>query len=243
MGRAGAIRLAAEGAKVAVIDIDVESALSVVEEIASFGGEAHAICGDLTDDEFAMGVVGEAAGRLGGLDFVWNNAGHPGPAAFEDVDMALFELAMDLNFRSAAVVASHAIPHLRSSGGGSLLFTASTAGLVSSPFSPIYSAGKFAVIGLSRSLARRYAKENIRSNVVCPGSTDTAMLRVFQNRPDTVAKTSEQVEEVVANYGQMNPMGRHAQPADIANAALFLLSDEASYVNGAILTVDGGATA
>ncbi|MGA7834834.1 MAG: SDR family oxidoreductase [Acidimicrobiales bacterium] len=243
MGRAGALRLAAEGAKVAVIDINVEGAHGVVEEITDAGGEAVALCGDLTDDDFAKHVVDEAARHLGKLDFAWNNSGHPGPAAYEDMDMALFDLAMDLNFRSAVLVSSQAIQYLRQSGGGSLLFTASTAGLVSSPFSPIYSAGKFAVVGLSRSLARRYAKENIRSNVVCPGSTDTAMLRVFQNRPDATQKSSEEVEEVVANYGQMNPMGRHARPEEIANAALFLLSDEASYVNGAILTVDGGSTA
>lgn len=243
MGRAGALRLVAEGAKVAVIDIDVAGARSVVEDITADGGEAIAICGDLTDDEFAKHAVDEAAGQFKKLDFAWNNSGHPGPAAFENMDMALFELSMDLNFRSAVMISSQSIQYLRQSGGGSLLFTASTAGLVSSPFSPIYSAGKFAVVGLSRSLARRYAKENIRSNVVCPGSTDTAMLRVFQNRPDAVAKSSEEVEEVVANYGQMNPMGRHARPEEIANAALFLLSDEASYVNGAILTVDGGSTA
>jgi len=243
MGRAGALRLAREGAKVAVVDIDAANAQLVVDEIVAAGGEAFAHCGDLTDDSFVTRVVDEAAGHWGRLDFAWNNAGHPGTAAFEDIDMALFELAMDLNFRSSALVASRAVAHLRAAGGGSLLFTASTAGLVSSPFSPVYSAGKFAVIGLSRSLARRYAKENIRSNVICPGSTDTAMLRVFQNRPDAAAKSSEEVEEVVANYGQMNPMGRHAKPDDIANAALYLLSDEASYVNGAILTVDGGSTA
>jgi NAD(P)-dependent dehydrogenase (short-subunit alcohol dehydrogenase family) len=243
MGKAGALRLAAEGAKVAVVDISEESAHGVVEEIRAFGGEGIALCGDLTDDDFATRVVDEAARRLGHLDFAWSNTGHPGPSAYEDMDVALFDLAMDLNFRSAVMVSSRALQHLRASGGGSLLFTASTAGLVSSPFSPVYSAGKFAVVGLSRSLARRYAKENIRSNVVCPGSTDTAMLRVFQNRPDAAPKSSEEVEEVVANYAQMNPMGRHARPEEIANAALFLLSDEASYVNGAVLTVDGGSTA
>jgi NAD(P)-dependent dehydrogenase (short-subunit alcohol dehydrogenase family) len=243
MGRAGALRLALEGATVAVVDIDEQGAASAVAAITSGGGEAFAICGDLTDDGFARRVVDDAAARFGGLDFLWNNCGHPGPAAFEEMDMDLFTLAMDLNLRANVITSSQAIPHLRARGGGCLLFTASTAGIVSSPFSPVYSAGKFAAVGLARSLARRYAKENIRTNVICPGSTDTPMLRVFQNRPDAATKTSDEVEATVAQYGAMNPMGRHAQPEDIANAALYLLSDEAAYVNGAVLAVDGGATA
>jgi NAD(P)-dependent dehydrogenase (short-subunit alcohol dehydrogenase family) len=242
MGKAGALRFASEGAAVAVVDIDRAKAETVAAEITAGGGKAIAIVADLTKDEAARGVVAEAAERLGGLDFAWNHCGHPGPSAFEDVDMDLYDLAMDLNVRSAVVITAAAIPHMRKRGGGSFVFTSSGAGLVGSPFSPVYSAAKFGVIGLTRALAKRYGRENIRCNAICPGAVDTPMLRVFQQRPDA-AKTGDDVEDVIAKFGRANPMGRNGRPEEIANAALFLVSDEASYVNGAVLAVDGGMTA
>lgn len=242
MGRAGALLFAREGAAVAVVDRDEAAAAGVVEEIERMGGNAVAICGDLTDDAFARDAVERAAARFGSLDYVWNHAGHPGPSAFEDVDMALFQLTMDLNIRAAVTVAGAAIPHLRRHGSGSIVFTASGAGLVASPFSPIYSAAKFGVVGLTRALAKRYGKENIRCNAICPGAVDTPMLREFQQRPDA-PKTGTDVEAVIKQFGAANPMGRNGRPEEIAAAALFLVSNDASYINGAVLAVDGGMTA
>lgn len=242
MGRAGALLFAREGAAVAVVDRDQAAAAALVEELKRSGARAVAICGDLTDDAFARDAVARSAAEFGSLDYLWNHAGHPGPSAFEDVDMDLYALAMDLNVRAAVVVAGAVIPHFRDAGGGSIVFTASGAGLVASPFSPIYSAAKFAVVGLTRALAKRYGKENIRSNAICPGAVDTPMLREFQQRPDA-PKTDKDVESVIKQFGAMNPMGRNGNPDEIAAAALFLISSEASYVNGAILAVDGGMTA
>jgi NAD(P)-dependent dehydrogenase (short-subunit alcohol dehydrogenase family) len=242
MGRAGALRFAAEGAHVAVVDRDREAAQAVVAEIERAGGRAIAITGDLRDDEFARRTVAQAAASFGGLDFVWNHCGHPGPAAFEGMDMQVFALAMDLNVRTSAVITADAIAHMRLRGGGSFVFTSSGAGVIGSPLSPVYSAAKFAVVGMARALAKRYGRENIRCNVVCPGAVDTPMLRAFQQRPDA-PKASEDVEEVIARFGRQNPMGRNGRPEEIANAALFLISDEASYVNGAVLAVDGGMVA
>lgn len=242
MGRAGALLFAREGAAVAVVDRDEGAASGVVEEILRSGAKAVAICGDLTDDSFARDAVERAAGRLGALDFVWNHAGNPGPAAFEGVDMDLYSLAMDLNVRAAVVITGAAIPHLRRRGGGAVVFTASGAGIVASPFSPIYSAAKFGVVGLTRALAKRYGKENIRCNAICPGAIDTPMLREFQQRPDA-PRTGADVEATIKQFGGMNPMGRNGRPEEVAAAALFLISDEASYVNGAVLAVDGGMTA
>lgn len=243
MGRAGAIRFAKEGAKVGVVDLDQSAVNDVVAEIEAAGGEALGIACDLRDDDNARRIVKETANKFGGLDFVWNHVGHPGPAAIEGIDMADYELAMDLNIRTVLVTTEAALPELRARGGGALLFTASTSGLRGSAFSPVYSAAKFGIVGMVRSMAKRYAAEHIRVNAVCPGPTDTPMLRVFVARSDQQSTQGQDKEEIVAQYAASNPMGRAARPEDIANAALFLVSDEAEYVSGAALPVDGASVA
>ena len=243
MGRAGALRFAAEGAAVAVVDIDESGAAAVVDEISRNGGRAMAMAGDLRQDAFAREIVRRAARNWGGLDFVWNHVGHPGPASIEGIDWRDFELAMDLNIRTVLVTTEAALPELRARGGGALLFTASTSGLVGSQFSPVYNIAKFGVVGLVHGLAKRYAREGIRVNAVCPGPTDTPMLRVFVARPDSQLPPGETPETLVVKRGGQVPTGRPARPEEVANAALFLISDEASYITGVALPVDGGATA
>ncbi len=243
MGRAGAITFAREGASVAVVDLNKAAAEEVAHEITNAGGCAIALSGDLRDDGFARDIVKLTVAEFGGLDFAWNHVGHPGPSMVEGLEMKEFELAMDLNVRTVFVTTTYAIPELRARGGGALLFTASTSGLVGSPYSPIYSAAKFGVVGMVRSLAKRYGGEGIRVNAVCPGTTDTPMLRVFVARPDSQLPAGETPESLVTKRGSLNPMHRVAQPQEIANAALFLLSDEASFVNGVALAVDGGSVA
>ena len=243
MGRAGALRFAAEGAAVAVVDRDEAGAAAVAAAITAAGGRALALAGDLREDAFARAIVTRTVAAWGGLDFVWNHVGHPGPAAIEGLDLADFDLAMDLNVRTVLVTTIAALPELRARGGGALLFTASTSGLTGSQFSPIYNIAKFGIVGLVHGLAKRYAKEGIRVNAVCPGPTDTPMLRVFVARPDSQLPAGETPESLVKKRGGQVPMGRPAQPEEVANAALFLISDEASYITGVALPVDGGATA
>lgn len=243
MGRAGALRFAREGAAVAVVDRDEEACHAVVAAIEAAGGRAMAVCGDLGDEAFSREIVSACVRSFGGLDFLWNHVGYPGPAAIEDLGLAEFDRTVSLNLRTVLATTSAAIPHLRQRGKGSVLFTSSTSGLVGSPFSPVYSTVKFGVIGLCRSLAKRYGKENLRFNVVCPGSIDTPMLRVFVARPDQPSTRGQDPEVLAQQRSGANPLGRVGQPEEIANAALFLLSDEASFVNGACLAVDGGATA
>jgi NAD(P)-dependent dehydrogenase (short-subunit alcohol dehydrogenase family) len=243
MGRAGALRFAREGAAVAVVDRDAAGAQSVVAEITGAGGRAIALAGDLRDDAFAREIVARTVHEWGGLDFVWNHVGHPGPAAIEGLDLADYELAMDLNVRTVLVTTIAALPELRARGGGALLFTASTSGLTGSQFSPVYNVAKFGIVGLVHGLAKRYAREGIRVNAVCPGPTDTPMLRVFVARPDSQLPLGETPESLVKKRGGQIPMGRPAQAEEVANAALFLISDEASYITGVALPVDGGATA
>lgn len=146
---------------------------------------------------------------------------------------------MDLNVRTGLLMAGAAIPHFRTNGGGAVLFTASTAGLKGASVSPIYSAAKFAVIGMARSLAIRYALENIRVNTVCPGPIETPMLPQFMDPdadPETARLALEQVKAMI-------PMGRVGRPEEIAKAALWLCYDDASFITGAMLPVDGGTVA
>lgn len=243
MGRAGAVRFAREGAAVAVIDVDGDGVKSVVAEIEGFGGKALGIVADLTEDAESARIVKETANAFGGLDFAWNHVGHPGPAAIEGVDMADFDIAIALNLRTILVTTEAQLPEMRARGGGALLYTASTSGLAGSPFSPVYSAAKHGVVGFTRALAKRYAAENIRANAICPGPVDTPMLRVFVARPDQQSTQGRDPEELVRTRGGQTPMGRPGRPEELSNAALFLLSDEASFVTGAALAVDGGATA
>ena len=243
MGRAGALRFAREGAAVAVVDRDEAGANAVVQQITDAGGKAIALTGDLRQDAFARDIVRRTAREFGGLDFVWNHVGHPGPASIEGLDWKDFELAMDLNVRTVLVTTEAALPELRARGGGALLYTASTSGLTGSQFSPIYNIAKFGIVGLVHGLSKRYAREKIRVNAVCPGPVDTPMLRVFVARPDSQMPPGETPESLVLKRGGQTPMGRPARPEEIANAALFLLSDEASYITGVALPVDGGATA
>lgn len=243
MGRAGALRFAAEGAAVAVVDLDEAKAREVAASIIAAGGQAFALAGNLMEEDFARGLVHEAKKRFGQLDFLWAHAGHPSVSRVEGLDLHEFDIAMNLNVRAAFASVIEAIPLMRERGGGSVLFTSSTSGVIGSPFSPLYSVAKWGVIGLARSLAKRYGPDNIRFNVVCPGTTDTPMLDVLVSRPDEDATKGKDLNELKRVRSSGNPLGRAARPEEVANAALFLLSHEASYVNGAALMVDGGKTA
>src|SRR5262249_54683873 len=139
MGRAGALRFAREGAQVAVVDVATAGVRRVVGEITEGGGIAHGITAGLTRDEDSRRIVWDTVDHFKGLDFVWNHVGHPGPASVEGIDMAAFDLAVELNLRTVLITTEAAIPEMRARGGGSLLFTASTSGLVGSGFSPVYS--------------------------------------------------------------------------------------------------------
>jgi len=243
MGKAGAIRFAQEGAAISVVDIDEKAVADVVQEIVKAGGKAKGIVADLTKDEDSRRIVLETAKHFNGLDFVWNHVGIPGPASVEGIEMKDFDMALDLNLRTILITTDAALTELRARGGGSLLYTASIAGITGSPFSPVYSMAKFGVVGFVRALAKRVAKENIRVNAICPGPIDTPMLRVFVARPDQQSTIGLNKEELINKMAKMGPMGRPGKPEEIANAALFLLSDEASFVNGIAMPVDGGITA
>jgi NAD(P)-dependent dehydrogenase (short-subunit alcohol dehydrogenase family) len=239
IGHAAAVLFAREGAAVAVADIDKGRIGDTVSEIRAAGGRAHGIPCDLTRDADSRRIVRETLDALGGLDILWNNVGHPGPGRLEGIDMDDFDIAMTLNVRSAVITTAEAIPALRARGGGSILFTSSIAGIYGSPFSPVYSAAKFGVTGLTKSLALRLAVDKIRVNCVCPAPIDTPMLDIFMGRPDVEANKHENL----ARMKQAVPLGRVGTPMEVAHAGLFLASDEASYITGVALPVDGGYSA
>ena len=239
MGKAGAELFAREGAKVALVDIDEERVNAVAEQINAAGGYAVALRADLLDPDNAAAVVREAAERLGGVDVLWNHAGMPGKAEIEPIDVAAYGRTMDLNIRTGLVMTGAAADHLREQGGGSVVFTASTAGMVGAAVSPIYGAAKAGVLGLTRSLARRYGVENIRVNAIAPGLVQTPMAPFFfdpVNGDPDVAKVKQ--ERFMATV----PLGRFVETSEVAEAALFLASDAASGITGIVLPIDGGST-
>lgn len=240
MGRAGALRFAAEGAKVTVVDRDADALSALGREIEAAGGEVLVIPGDLTDMDFSASIVHQTVAKFGRLDFLWNHVGNPGPSKFEGMAWEDFELCMDLNLRSVIATTMAAIPALRKAGGGSILCTSSTAGLTGSNASPIYSLTKFGMVGMVRSLSKRLAVEGIRINALCPGMVDTPMLRSFVSRDDQVSAPDTDRERLIQIRASKNSMGRAGRPEELANAALFLLSDEASFITGIALPVDGG---
>lgn len=237
MGKAGVERFVREGARVAAIDISAEALANLVAELGA--DKVHPIVADLSTADGARDSIEQAAAALGGVDILWAHAGMPGPASVENLDLTAYQLAMDLNVTSAALAAGQAAPHMRARGGGSIIFTSSISGLVGSMMSPVYSAAKWAVVGLTKSLALAMANDNIRVNVVCPGLADTPMKSGFTGR-------SGDPEEAAANEARIVsavPMGRLVKPGEVADAALWLASNEASFVTGVALPIDGGFTA
>lgn len=234
MGRATALLFAREGAKVVAAGRRAGNVQQTVEEIRKAGGEAIAIRADVSKEEDVANMVKAALANYGGLDILFNNAGIFSPTGLEDVSTEQWDECMDINAKSVFLGCKYAIPEMRKRGGGSIISTSSAAGLVGSSKSPIYSAAKFAVVGLTKSLAIALGKDNIRVNAVCPGPTDTAMTPVVYG-----SESDEAREKRVAAL----PMGRSGKPEEVAQAVLFLASDAASYITGIAMPVDGGHTA
>lgn len=238
MGREGVARFVREGARVAAIDINSDALAALVREFGP-GGEVVAVQADLSTEQGARDSIDQAAQALGGIDILWAHAGTPGPASVENLDMAQYQRAMALNVTSAVVAAGAVARHMRKRGGGSLIFTSSISGLVGSMFSPIYSSAKFAVVGLGKSLALGLAADRIRVNVLCPGLTETPMMNGF------IARSGDP-QEAAANASKFLtaiPLGRFGHAEDVAQAALWLASDESSYITGVALPIDGGYSA
>ncbi|MFO7771604.1 SDR family oxidoreductase [Roseovarius gahaiensis] len=221
-----------EGAKVAVVDLNGEGAKAVAEEL---GENAIAVTCDVSEGDQVQTAVDATVEAFGGLDIVVNNAGWTNPnSPLMDTDEATFRKIYDINVLSIFHMTKVCVPLWRKSGGGVMLNVGSTAGIRPRPGLTWYNSSKGAVNLMSRSLAVELAPDNIRVNCIAPVMGATALLEQFMGVPDT----PENREKFISTI----PMGRMSQPRDIANAALYLASDEADFITGVVLEVDGGRT-
>ena len=232
-GEGIARRYAEEGAKVVVNDIRADAAARVASDIRAAGGEARENVGDVSKNADVESMVAETLRAFGGLDIVVNNAGttHRNRPLLEVAEDD-FDRIYAVNVKSLYLTARHVVPHYRRAGGGCFVTIASTAGVRPRPGLTWYNGSKGAAIVTSRSMAAELGPDNIRVNVVNPVIGETGLLEMFMGVPDT----PENRKRFIATI----PMGRLSKPLDVANAALFLASDEAAFVNGVCLEVDGG---
>ncbi len=229
IGRAVAARFAAEGARVAVADLDASTGGAVVEDIRAAGGAAHFCPCDVSREDQVRGMVDFALGLFGRIDILVNNA----ICSVHAVQDNTWAPNMDVAVKGTWLCCQAVLPSMVDQRAGSIVNLSSINALMGFGADHVYSAAKGAIISLTRSLATQYGKHNVRLNVLCPGSTQT----------ESWDPMLEADPKVLDKVGGLYPLGRVARPEEIANAALFLASDEASFVTGSILVVDGGATA
>lgn len=236
IGRASALLFAAEGARLALVDIDQDRGNAVADEVRMGGGEVIFIHADLTDATLVKTMAETVARTYGRIDVLYNNAGINHFGKVTDAEESAWDRVMDVNAKSVFLTCKYVIPFMVQQKKGTIINTGSSASLVGLANLSVYTASKGAVLALTRNMALDYAAEGVRVNVLCPGVTATEMTeQVIEDDPDPKAAR--------ARFDRVIPRGSMAEPIEIANAALFLASDESSYITGAAIPVDGGYTA
>lgn len=237
IGAATARRFAREGAKLMLADIQDDRGQQVLSEIRADGGTAEYVHCDVSVGEDVAGMVRAAVGTYGRLDLLFNNAGLARAGSVLDATEEDWDLVINVDLKSIYLGCKYAIPELRKAGGGAIVNTASVAGLRGSVRLHAYSAAKAGVINLTRSIAAEVGGDNIRVNCVCPGIISTPIWS------DIGLEDVALRDAFMQASGQRILMGRVGQPEEIASAVLFLCSDDASYITGHALVIDGGLTA
>jgi NAD(P)-dependent dehydrogenase (short-subunit alcohol dehydrogenase family) len=235
IGRAAALRFAAEGAAVAVLDLRAEAAAETAALIAKQDSRALALAADVSHAGQVADAVGLAVTEFGRIDVLYNNAGVDSRGSVAVAEEDNWDLAFGVNAKGTFLVSKATLPHMQS---GSIINQGSVAGLVGIPNFAAYCASKGAVIALTRSMAVDLSPQGIRVNVICPGTVYTPLME-----PMLRARGDGDLEAGLAKTLVKYPIGRLGTPEEIANVALFLASDEASFMTGSVVTPDGGMTA
>lgn len=239
IGRAIALQLSMEGAKVVIADVDQRGAEEVVETIRSHDGTAFSISADVTSKAAVTGMVAETTSRYGTVHILVNNAGTDIKSGIAELAEETWDKLLTLNLKGTFLCTQAVIGEMRKNRYGRIINISSMAGKTGEAFTSPYCASKFGVIGFTQSIALEVGKDNITINAICPGPVDTDLIKrsVTESAQRSGRSYDEELQEKFLN---LTPMGRLAQPEDIAFAAAFLASDEASYVTGATLNVSGG---
>lgn len=233
-GEAFTARFVEEGARVVVADLDDANGERVVAQAREGGGEAEFVRTDVTSGGDVTRLVATAKERFGRVDVLMNNAGIASPRVpIEDVDEALFDRLFAVNVKGVYLLCRNVVPVMKAGGGGVIINTASTSALRPRPLNAAYAASKAAVITLTKALALELSRDRIRVNALTPVAADTPLFRAFTGDDESLA------ESIAAQI----PMGRLCHPRDMAECALFLASDQAAFLTGVSLPVDGGWTA
>lgn len=236
IGRATVERFLEEGARVAVIDLSADSCRTMAQELRAKGHEPLFITGDVSRYDDVKRMVTEAARWLGRVDVLFNNAGILVEGTVEQVSEEAWDRIMAINVKGVFLMCKEVVPMMLDQGGGAIVNNASCSGLVGDRNAIAYNASKGAVVLMTKCLALDYAQKGIRANCVCPGEIDTPMFRQeakARNKP---------VEEYRKELSECHPIGRLGEPREVADAVLFLASDDASFITGAAFSVDGGYT-
>lgn len=238
IGSAAAKIFADEGAVVVIADLDEKNGSSLEKEIRDNGGKCHFLRCDVADSKSVQDVIAFCKNELGGLDVIYNNAGvylANRDGRITDIDETIWEKVIAINLRSVFLFCKYGIPLMMEKGKGAIVNTASSAGMIGIPNCDAYTATKGAIVQLTKSLAAEYGRYNIRTNCISPAAIMTPMVRI-SNPPDCDAF------DETAFLNLRTPLRRYGTPEEIGKVALFLASDEASYLNGAIIAADGGIT-
>lgn len=234
IGRATALLFAREGAEVVVVDYNEDTARETVDLIKKDGGEAIFIKADVSKSGEVQNMIKETVKKYGKIDVLYNNAGIEGEQApTAECSEENFDRVIAVNLKGEFLGMKYGIQQMLKQGGGVIINTSSAAGLVGFPGIPAYCASKGGIIQLTRTAALEYATRNIRINAICPGVIWTPMIERFTGKN----------EEMVKQFSEIEPVKRLGKPEEVAALALFLASDDASFITGAAVTVDGGYTA
>ena len=234
IGRAAALAFGRAGACVVVADMSVDGGHATAAMIVEAGGKALFVQCNVTKANEVEALIDKTVAMYGKLDCAFNNAGiEEEHLPLADADETLYDKIMNVNVKGTWLCMKYEIRQMLKQGSGAIVNTASVAGLVGAPTQPIYAASKHAVVGMTRTAAAEYAREGIRINSVCPGVVNTPMMARALDREPLREKKLRNV----------HPMGRFGESAEIANAAMWLCSDQSSFVTGHQLAVDGGLTA